>query len=91
MNEIHFCSEKQCLVVTHAELWFALQDMVFKLDQPVGNKQKASVWSMSLFCLAHLLCVWLNDTTNKVKPDVACYGRPGALGFAGQGAKGNGI
>lgn len=46
---------------------------------------------MSLFCLTHLLSVSLNDTANKIKPDVAGYGRhTGALGYAGKGAKGNG-
>lgn len=34
----------------------------------------------------------MNDLADKIKPDVAGYGRhAGTLGYAGQGAKGNGI
>lgn len=73
------------------ELWSASQDMVLKPGPPMGNKQKATVGFMSLFCLTHLLSVWLNDTANKIKPDLAGYGgHAGALGYAGRGAKGNG-
>lgn len=92
MNEIQLYSEKAVLGNNSSmERRSALQDMVFKLDQQRGNKQKTSVW-LSLFCFTHLLSVSLNNTANKIKPDVAGYGRhAGALGYAGQGAKGNGI
>lgn len=60
--------------------------------RPTNGQQTKGISMINDSVLSHIYILSLIDATNKIIPDVAGYGRHvGALGYAEQGAKGNGI